>query len=206
MQVTFRPKEGLRDRWEILVDGEKWREVHRTIFGRNPVFPPLSAGEELKLVFDAFENRRVKAYVLWRLSTQSYHSEILAKLLRERLVQNHTVERVIEEMRGLGFLDDAAWLQSFFRIQQKRYSLPMILSKLRFKGLSSETLQSLAKEWINPEEEMQAIQRIIHTRYGKQDLSQFKMRQKVICALMRKGYTFDQVQTVLQQYLRDKRT
>jgi regulatory protein len=120
MQVTFRPKEGNRDHWEIVVDDEKWREVHRAIFGRKPIFPSLPSEDKLQSVFDTLEYRRVKGYVLWRLSTQSYHSEQLAKLLRDRLVQTHTIQRVLQEYQGMGFLDDEAWLQSFMRIQQKR--------------------------------------------------------------------------------------
>jgi regulatory protein len=197
LKVTFQPKHGNRDRWEILVDGEKWIEVHRAIFGRKPSFPPLSHQENLQSVFDAFEYRRVKGYVLWRLSTQSYHSEQLAKLLRERLVQHGTIDRVLKEYQEMSFLDDDAWLQSFMRIQQKRYSLRVIVSKLHAKGLSTKTIQRVAKEWKNPEEEMEAIQHLLKTRYRTKDLSQYQDRQKVIAALMRKGYTFDQIQMAL---------
>lgn len=204
MQVTFQPKAGDRDRWEILVNGEKQREVHRTIFGRHPVFPPFSAENDFQSLFDSLEYRRVKGYILWRLSTQSYHSEMLIKLLRERLVQSHTIERLIEEMHRMGVLDDEAWLQNFFRVQQKRYSLSSILSKLHSKGFSSETLQRLAKERKNPEEEIQAILSLLNKRYAKHDFTQYKIRQKVISALVRKGYPFDQVHAALQQWHTNK--
>ena len=199
MQVKFQPKEGNRDRWEIWIAGEKWREVHRAIFGRKPTLPSFATEAELQSVFDAFEYRRVKGYVLWRLSTQSYHSEQLAKLLRERLVQNHTIERVLQDYREMGFLDDEAWLQNFMRTQQKRYSLRFILNKLHAKGFSSETIQRLAREWKNPEEEIQAIQYLLKTRYRTKDLKDYKNRQKVIAALARKGYAFDQIQAALQK-------
>ena len=45
MQVSFVPKEGRRERWEIFVEGEKMEEVHRTIFGAKPLFPPISSGK-----------------------------------------------------------------------------------------------------------------------------------------------------------------
>ncbi len=200
--MIFRPKEGNKDRWEILVDGEKWREVHRAIFGRKPHFSP-SSEENLQSIFDVFEYKRVKGYVLWRLSIQSYHSEQLAKLLRDRLVQNKTIDRVLQEYREMGFLDDELWLQSFMRTQQKRYSLRLILSKLHAKGLSAETLQQLAKEWKNPEEELQAIQHLLKTKYRSKDLTQYKNRQKVIASLIRKGYSFDQIQASFQHLTSD---
>lgn len=204
MLVTFKPKEGNKDRWIIFLGEEKWREVHRSIFGRHPVFPPLSSECLLQSTFDALEYRRVKGYVLWRLSKQSYHSEQLAKLLRDRLVQSKTIEQVIEEFKEKGFLDDESWLQSFKQSQLKRYSRRLILTKLRAKGLSAETLQGLEEDWnnqINQEDELQSIRRQLQTRYRSKNLSQYQERQKVIAALIRKGYSFDQVQAVLKDYI-----
>lgn len=198
MKVTFQPKEGNRDRWEICIDGEKWREVHGVIFGRNPVFPPISSEKNLESTFNAYEYRRVKGYVLWRLSSKSYHSEQLAKLLSERLVQSQTIVDVIQEYREMGFLDDEAWLQSFIHSQQKRYGLRFILNKLHTKGLSSETIQRLANDWINPDQEVQAICHLIRTRYHSKNLNDYKTRQKVMASLARKGYAFEQIQTAFK--------
>ena len=198
MQVAFRAKEGNQKRWEIFINEEKWREVHRAIFGRKPAFPPLESLEELPVIFDAFEYRRVKGYVLWRLSTQSYHSEQLAKLLKERLVQNQTITRVLQEYMDIGFLNDEMWLQTFMRSHQKRYSLRLILSKLHAKGLSSETVQEVAKNWKDPEVEFHALQHLLQTRYRNKDFSQREIKQKVIAALARKGYSFSQIQEAFQ--------
>ena len=101
-----------------------WSQAH---------FSPSSSEKDLQSTFDAFEYRRVKGYVLWRLSAQSYHSEQLAKLLRERLVQIHTIERVLQEYRETGVLDDECWMQSFMRAQQKRYGLRFILQNCMLK-------------------------------------------------------------------------
>jgi regulatory protein len=198
LTVKFIPKEGNQDRWEILKDGEKWREVHRTIFGRNPVFPALNSENDCQSIFDDYEYRRVKGYILWRLSSQSYHSEQLSKLLRERLVQKKTIDRVIQEYKKMGFLDDASWVQNFMSSHQKRHSLRFLLTKLKDKGLSSDSLKLVEIEWKNPEEELQTIQHLLQTRYRSKDLSHYPTKQKVTAALVRKGYTFDQVQAAMQ--------
>lgn len=199
MKVLFQLKAGNSERWEIIIEGESWREVHRTIFGRKPIFPPLSSENDYLTIFDEFEYKRVKGYVLWRLSTQSYHSEQLAKMLRERLVQSKTIERVLREFQEAGFLDDQAWLKSFVRLHQKRYGLRLILAKLQAKGLSANTLRQLTIEGQNPEEEVQAIRHLILTRYRKKNLNDYKEKQKVVAALMRKGYAFDQIQAALRE-------
>lgn len=197
MQVSFVPKAGRREYWEIHVEGERWRDVHRTIFGAKPLFPSVSAADDLQAIFDAYEYRRVKSYVLWRLSKQSYHSEHLSKQLRERLVQEKTIQVVLKGLQDAGYLDDDIWLKSFLRSQQKRYGLPMILSKLRIKGLSSETLQQIDVDWGEPEEELQAIRHLLQTRYHKKDLADYKTRQKVIAALMRKGFSYEKVKDAM---------
>lgn len=199
LDVMFRLKDGCPDRWTMIVNGEVWREVHRTIFGRHPIFPPVEAQDHLQEVFDAFEYRRVKAYILWRLSNQSCHSEQLAKGLQDRLVQSHTIERVIEEYRDMGMLDDESWTEGFIRSQQKRYALRHILNTLHRKGLSSDTIQKIAQKWINPDEELKAIEHLIERRYRSKDLTDYKTRQKVIASLARKGYSFDQIQEVIKQ-------
>jgi len=67
------------------------------------------------------------------------------------------------------------------------------------KGLSSEMIQRLASEWNNPDEELEAIEHLLKTRYCSKDLSDSKIRRKVIASLARKGYSFDQIQAVIRQ-------
>jgi regulatory protein len=202
LQVTFRAKEGNKERWEIFIDGEKWREVHRAIFGRKPAFPTFSFSSEadLQVTFDDFEHRRVKGYVLWRLSNQSYHSEQLAKLLRDRLVQDKTIACILGECHELGILDDESWLKSFLRVQQKHCGIRLIINKLRAKGLSEESLQDIANQWNDPDGELRTIQQLLQTRYRSKNLTEDKSRQKVIGSLMRKGYRYEQIQAAIQQF------
>lgn len=200
-KIEFRPKMGRPDRYEIFVDDEKWRDVHRTIFGRNPSLPSVSSQEELIAAFDVYEYKRVKGYALWRLSAQSLHSEQLAKQLLDRLVQLRTIECVVQELREILILDDEAWLRGVMRNQQNRCSLKATLSKLRAKGLSNESIQRIKEEWSDPEAEDKAIQNLLKTRYRTKNLREYSVRQKVIASLMRKGYSFEQVKTALSLFI-----
>lgn len=196
MEVTFHPKIGNKDCWEIFVDGEKWREVHRTIFGKNPVLSSPSSEKNLQSMFDELEYQRAKKYVLWRLSAQNYHSQLLSQLLRARLVQDHTINRVIDDCHKMHLLNDDSWLQSFMKKELKRYSLRVVLRKLHAKGFVSETLEDLAQEW-NSENEVMAIWHLLQTKYKKKDLTEVKERQKCIAALMRKGYSYEKIKRAL---------
>lgn len=199
MDIIFKLSEKNRDRWDIFVENQKWREVHRTIFGRNPKFPPHSIEGDVQSVFDDLEYRQAKKYVLWRLSAQSYHSEQLRKLLRDRLVQNQTIDRLLQEFQCNGILDDELWIQNFMQTQKKKHSMRAILFKLRSKGFSSETIQKLTQEWNNPADELKAIQLLIQTRYKNKDLSDYKTKRNVFASLIRKGYSFDQINDSLKK-------
>lgn len=201
VDIAIKPKEGNREHWEIHLEGDKWREIHRSIFGKKPSFPEATSWEEWQTVFDLAEYKRVKNYVIWRLSSQSYHSEQLAKLLRDRLVQSKTIDRVLQEFKESGYLNDEMWLQTFMQSQQKRYSLRCIVSKLQAKGFSADTLQTLAAEWKNPEEELEAIQRLLQTRYRSKNLKDYKEKQKVVASLLRKGYPLAQIRLALENIL-----
>lgn len=124
MNVSFTPKEGRRDRWVIMVDGEQWKEVHRTIFGAKPRFPDVLSESDIQTLFDAYESRRVKNYLLWLLSRQSYHSEQLGKMLRDRLVHEQTIHLVLTDLQTQGCLDDASWLKAFMQSQEKGTACP----------------------------------------------------------------------------------
>ncbi len=87
------------------------------------------------------------------------------------------------------------------RSHQKRYSLRVILNKLRLKGLKNETVKEIADVWQQPEEELQALQYLITGHYRSKNYHDFKERQKIIAALMRKGFQYDQIQKVFKTLL-----
>ncbi len=192
------PKEGRKELRTIFLDGEAWRDIHTSIFGRDPSCPSCATRAEWKEVFEKWEYQRVKNYVIWRLSNQPYHSQQLHKLLRERLVCQQTISKVIDECLSSGYLDDETWIESFMRSQKKKNGLRSILLKLQAKGLTAETLQEIRSNWNCPEEEKGAIAYLLRTRYRNKNLNDFREKQKVIASLMRKGYAFEQIQAALE--------
>ena len=201
MDVQVQLSENVKEHWIIFIQGEKWLKVHRSIFGRHPSFNSVISWEEWNQQFDQLEYKRTKNYVIWRLSSQSYHSEQLAKLLKERLVRPQTIVKVLQDCQQLGILNDELWIDTFMRSHQKRYSLRVILNKLRTKGLKPETIKTITDIWQQPEEELQALQHLITTRYRSKNYQDFKERQKIIAALIRKGFQYDQIQAVLKKII-----
>lgn len=195
--IAVEPKAGRRGILSILLNGSEWRAIHTAIFGRQPSFPFCSTEEEWEKAFSSMEYQKVKNYVLRRLSAQNYHSRQLRKLLNERLVDASTIDRIIGECQAKSFVNDEQWLESFIRANRKRLGLPAIMRKLHSKGFSIDEIRAIQDRWKNPEEERAAIQQLLQTRYRSKKLDQFHERQKVIASLMRKGFSFETILSVL---------
>lgn len=193
--IFFRLKEGTQDRYEIIVEGDVWKEVHKTIFGKDPRFPRIEDSDHLQVVFDELEMKRVKNYLQWRLSCQNYHSDQLRKMLSERLVQPKTIDKSIKQLVAMGLLDDRAWLETFVRLHKKRMGIRLIVAKLKSKGITNESLRFLSYEKDEEEKarEIESIVNQLHGKFQRRDLTQEKERQKVFCFFLRKGYEYDQI-------------
>lgn len=194
MNREVKPKPGRPGVLTIFVNNEPWRDIHSAIFGRQPRLPVCTEEGEWERIFQAFEYQRVKNYVLWRISSQSYHSQQLSKLLKERLIDAATIEKVIQECLDQGFLNDQSWIESFIRVHRKRLALPAILRKLQAKGITREILQTIQEECQDVAADKTAIDHLLQTRYRSKDLKQIKDRQKVIGALLRKGFSYELIQ------------
>lgn len=205
LDIRFLIKEGTKNIYEIVVEGEVWKTVHTTIFGKNPLFPPIKNTEEwleeIQETFDSLEEKRVKSYLLWRLSCQNYHSDQLRKLLVERLVQPKTIDKSLNNLVSLGMIDDQAWLDCFIRVHKKRMGLRMILAKLKSKGISEESLENISSN-TNEDDQQQEIDSIVsrlHTKFRGKDLSTGKERQKAIAFFLRKGYDLYRIKQALNK-------
>lgn len=193
MEIEWKPSsaEGV---YTLFIEEDQVCDVHRSIFGRSPSFPPFSSLAEWPEVFDAFEYKRAKRYLIWLLTRKSYHSEEIEKTLKQKLVQKKTVERLIKEFKQEGYLDDEEWLQRFVSAKIKKEGFFSILTKLRLKGLSQETIQAV-KESFSPstEEETVQIEAIIRKKAARKNLKDQKEKKKLIASLARKGFSLDAI-------------
>lgn len=199
MKVEVQISEEIKEHWILFIEGEKWMTVHRSIFGRKLSFKAVHSWKEWEELFSQVEYQRARNYAFWRLSTQSYHSEQLAKLLKERLVRLQTIKKVIGECKQIGSLNDEEWISAFIHANQKRCSFRLILNKLRLKGLKAETIKGIAERNQNSTDELETLRHLISTRYFFTKDVDLKTRQKRMQALLRKGFQYDQIQQVLQE-------
>lgn len=186
--------------FEIFLDNEFWNEIDSAIFGRKPPFPDevasLSAWEE---EFNQLEYQKSKLYLLKKLAGRSYLSLELKSLLINKKVSLQTTSRLLKEFNALGYINDHDWILSFVRkeIRLGRGSR-LIAMKLRKKQVSDSVITQVLGEYESPEEIHKMLSDLIQKKYAKINLKDPKNKRKVINSLIRRGFSFDDIFSVIK--------
>lgn len=132
---------------------------------------------------------KARQLLIKKLGMKSYSTRDIRRWMKEKGVDSDIAERLIAEFQQGGYLDDAAYLQTFVRSQRaRRYGPRAIALKLMQKGFSEkEIAQALDGEV----DDSSAVRQLLDTRYRSRNLSDPRERQKVIASLMRRGFSLD---------------
>lgn len=200
MKIFCKKKEGRAGTLTIYVDQEIWRDIHSTIFGRTPTFPAnCQTMADLEEWLLTAEYRGAFQYALKRLTLKSQPTIELQKSLETRLVSELNIQKVIAKCKEFGYLNDDDWLASFVRIQMSRKLGPYsIIMKLRAKGIHPEIAKELVEHMDNSEGQQERIAQLLATRYRNRDLSDNRIKQKVIASLIRKGFAYEEINKFLR--------
>lgn len=184
--------------YQILVDDEPWKEIWRSVFGRRPKLPKeVSDWEQLQQVFGRLEYEKAREYALRRLTAQSYLSSQLHQALTQRGVSEECADRVIEECKAQGLINDIAWTESFIRkLQSKAWGTSAIRQKLQAKGAPRELIDSLLSR--HGEEESAQIQAWLEKRGIDPKCLEFEEKQKLYGRLQRRGFGIETIKSCIE--------
>lgn len=192
MKITTLPKPGRRFIRTIYVDDEPWIDVHTKIFGFNVMLPECVSLADLQEKFVALEYAKAKKYALGCLSQRSYPSSQLKKLLEKNLISSGTTQKILLECTNLGYINDAEWMERFIKAQINRHVGPKsIVCKLMSKGLSQKEAEHGIEKFSDSEATIKGIQHLLKTKYKNRELSDYREKQKVFAALVRRGFSIE---------------
>lgn len=173
----------------ISLDGDPWRNIHTSIFGKSPAFTSCTSVEQFAEQFNALEYRQAKSYAIKRLSLSPLPSAKLIKSLKDRLISEKVIETLINELLEAGYLNDKEWTDSFVRMHSQRYRGPRaIAQKLASKGLKSTYAEQLLQVSHSEEKQLSMIKHLLATRYRTRNLKDFNEKKRVVASLMRRGF------------------
>lgn len=180
----------------ILEDGTEL-SLDKDIVEAKKLCPGFDITDPEDIQFES-DYARAKSRALWYLS-RSDHSE---KALRDKLIAAGfgpvASAEAVNRMAELGLIDDERYARRLAEyLSASGSSKREIRYKLSMKGISSDIIKEISSE--DETDEREKLARLIETKY-KTKLNSEKDVEKVFAALVRKGFSYSDIKSVLKNY------
>lgn len=136
------------------------------------------------------------------LSRRDYSvKELKTKLLRT--VDERNADRAIDRMLELGYLDDEKFANTLLKhlVENKNMSKSFIKQEMFKRGISSDIVSNLLEE--NEIDSVSSIINLVLTKY-KNKLNADNGYEKVVSALMRKGFSYYDIKEAFNRIENDE--
>lgn len=135
-------------------------------------------------------------------------SDMTEMKLRQKLMDGKYPEDIVDEaieyVKSYKYIDDRRYARSFIAFQSQTNSRNVVMRKLLDKGIDktivSEELESFYEhDELNAGLEDELIEKLIHKKRKDIQSLDYESRQKLIASIMRKGFSFGNVEKVLNR-------
>ncbi len=142
--------------------------------------------------------KRAKSRAMWYLSRGDCAKKTLFDKLK-RSFPEYACEVACNRAEELGYINDEAYAKRRLQriIDEKRVSVRMAKQLLRQEGIDPDLVDDAAEEV--EYDPIDAIAGLIERKY-KNKIGEKEQRDKVIAALMRKGYGFSEIKEALSRF------
>ena len=158
--------------------------------------------DELRKIIYASNFRRAYQRALYLLDYRDYS----AKEMYDKLIDTYKSEKlcgaVLEKLKSAGLIDDVRYAGNMARklVISKRFGRRRALRELTMKGIDRFTAEDALEEY----DEMfsENLMELIEKKYSRYltDMSDRKNIEKVKSALVRYGYSFDEINRTVREY------
>lgn len=183
----------------LLIDGEYQVTTDVDFWAENYIKDGTDiSDEEWKNLFEAIQYRKAVNKAADLLSRRDHSvKELRDKLIRT--VDPQSADKAIEKMLEFGYLDDEKYAKSLIKylVDTKHYSVSHVRQECFKRGIDRDIVQQLLDE-DEPDNVSNALA-LIEGKY-RTKLSQENGREKVIAALMRKGFSYGDIKSALYRF------
>lgn len=192
--------------FEILLDSGDKLWLHADLLAESglSVGDTLDAEQVAALRQRAAEHRAYE-YGLYLLEKRSYsYRELYDKLMTAPNAQEDAVLLALEKLTRYGFLNDALYAEQLARhfVEGKKFGIRRAEYEMRHRGLSQSDIDDALSEYDTPEKISEQLLELLQKKYARYltDPDDRKMTEKVTAALVRRGYTFQQIRYAIEDY------
>lgn len=193
-----------RGRYSVFIDDDFYGVLHVDVYmGGQARIGSLISEEALDELIHQSQILIAKERALRLLSARSYTSKALKeKLMRD--VGEAEADIIIERMQDLGLIDDEDYAIRYAKdcINLRGYSHKRLVGALYQKGISREVIEATLARLGQEDQERQVV-KLVEKKYINKIDDEANLR-KTINAIMRKGFSYDEIKKVLNNINEDK--
>lgn len=158
----------------------------------------------IKEVLEAEEQNKVKNYALNQLSYRQRSEKELYLALRRKGFQEEYIQNTMEYCRQNNYLDDRSFAQAFIndKMNLNKYGPERIKYELIMKGVSKEIIHRYLV--VDSDEQYEIALELAKKRFESyKGNDKNSIYRKLTSYLQRKGYTYDIINKVVTDILKD---
>lgn len=128
----------------------------------------------------------------------------MREYLIDKSVSQDTADKVVDYLVEYNFLNDKRYAKNYIDKKISRYGEKKIFFDLILKGLDEEFLKSEFKK-IPDEKKIEIGIKICQKKYDsiKLKFEDFKIKHKLICHMVGKGYDYNLVAKIIEKVMKD---
>ena len=187
-----------KSRYKVFIEGQFAFTLYKGELSRYHIAEDNRIDEEVYDILRKLVIKRAKLRAMHLLSDMGRTESQLRTKLKQGGYPDEAVEEAIRYVKSFGYINDAEYVRSFIDSRKEKKSKKEIYAALKQKGVDSDIIEQVFEEMDYGEEDSrQAIEALMRKRNYNPDSADLKEKQKLMGYLMRKGFRYEEVTSVL---------
>ncbi|MCI8293129.1 MAG: regulatory protein RecX [Hespellia sp.] len=148
--------------------------------------------------------KRAKLRAMHLLNDMDRTEAGLREKLRQNLYPGDVIDQAIEYVKSFGYINDYRYASHFIESRRRSKSRREIQAMLTQRGISKDVLEVALEEAYAEDGDQTAILAILQKKRFEKALGRPEEMRKIYAYLARKGFRYEEVRRVIQEYSEDR--
>ena len=190
-----------KTKYKVELDGEFAFVLYKGELSRYGIEKDTEISEELyQKLRTEIVLKRAKLRAMHLLEDMDRTEEELRRKLSQSLYPEDIIRDALEYVKSYKYLDDLRYAQNFILGRKDKKSRKEIYTLLLKKGIAPEDIKEAFGACYDTDSEKEAILSILRKRHANPEEMNEAQLQKIYGYLARKGFHYDTVRQVIQNY------
>lgn len=190
-----------KTKYKIFIDGKFAFVLYKGELSRFNIREDGQISDEtVSKIYSDVLLRRAKLRAMHLLKDMDRTEKVLREKLRLGMYPREIEDRAVEYVKAFGYLNDERYAENYVRSRQRVKSRKEIQYELFRKGLSSEAIEKAFAECSEDGGEEYAVRKLLEKKRFDPGHADEREMQKIYGYLGRKGFSYETVRQVIQNY------